>query len=163
MRRSISVLAAVLAVVVGAAAAASAAGPLWDSPEQRSDILTLRQATAAYHDVANAVADGYMTDGHCVPGMGVHYVKFTLVDDVIDPAEPEALVYEPTDDGLELRAAEHIFVTDSPGRPSAYGGVTFDDFFLPPVSYALHVWVWGKANPDGTFNATNPEVICPAD
>src|SRR5713101_1265065 len=65
----------------------------------------VRNATAKYHDVNAAIADGYgpfyvCTDQLGVGTMGQHYVKGSLVGDpAIDPLHPEALVYEPMPDG----------------------------------------------------------------
>jgi hypothetical protein len=66
----------------------------------------LRQATADFHDVATAVAAGYLAPdaGACVTGptgaIGVHAVNPALAgDQVIDPLKPEVFLYEPKPGG----------------------------------------------------------------
>jgi hypothetical protein len=104
--------------------------------------------------------------------MGVHYVNGGLVGDaVLDPAAPEALVYEPGRFGqLRLAAVEYIVlegVWEAAGHtsPPTLFGVPFD--FTPspnrygiPAFYALHAWIW-KDNPAGIFMPWNPRVTCP--
>jgi hypothetical protein len=140
-----------------------------------------RAATAQFRDVSVATAAGYgefrdaqgiacieLADGS--GGMGVHYVKGALVGDtVLDPEQPEALVYELRPyAGLKLAALEYIVFKDAwdaehIGRPSLFGR-EFD--FTPspnrygiPAFYALHAWVF-KNNRDGVFAPYNPKVDC---
>lgn len=64
-------------------------------------------------------------------------------DGLIDAAQPEALMYEPTRDGrLKLVGVEYIVLAQA-----------WD------AAYALHVWAW-KANPHGMFVDWNPKVSC---
>jgi hypothetical protein len=105
-----------------------------------------------------------------VGAMGVHHVNADLVNDaVVDPLEPEALVYQPNAQGRpRLVAVEYIVFEEKwraehDGVPSLFG----EDFMLTPSPnrfglpsfYALHAWVW-KHNPDGTFAMWNPAVHC---
>jgi len=142
-------------------------------------LSTARAGTAGYHNIDAALGAGYgeFTDAQgiaCIDdpegGMGIHYVKLALVvDDAVNAATPEALVYEPTRNGrLRLVAAEYVVFQaawdathSSPpslfgqefelvGSPNRYG--------LPPF-YELHAWVW-KHNPSGMFNDWNPRVSC---
>src|SRR3954451_21586343 len=81
-----------------------------------------RQATAIYNHPTAAVAGGYelLTDAAglaCIdqPGagaMGVHFVKGALVQaGTIDPARPQALVYEPDQNGhMRLGALEYVVI-----------------------------------------------------
>lgn len=139
------------------------------------DLAALRKATARYHDVEVALADGYLPDPHCVAappgGMGMHYVNPGNMDLVIDPSRPEALLYEPTADGVRLVGAEFLVHGDGWDAlhtdPPRFAGVEFD----PPMDrgaaappgpfYTLHVWIW-KHNPSGMFAPFNPRVSCPA-
>lgn len=151
------------------AASASAAGAA-----QNQLLATIRQATAQYHDVDAALADGYVLASPCeaVPegGIGVHYRKPTLFDVVVDPSQPELLVYEPKKNGdLQLVAVAFVVpaapwdLTQSV-RPTL-GGQVFEDKRVPDWSsppfptYELHVWVW-KHNPNGMYATTNPTVSC---
>src|SRR3989441_1852088 len=85
------------------------------------DLSTARAATAQFHEVDVATAAGYgilvrdLAGITCIdsPGvgvMGIHYANgLALGDAVLDPAKPEALVYQPLPNGkLRLVAAEYI-------------------------------------------------------
>ncbi len=145
------------------------------------DLTALRAATARYHSLGRAIADGYALppDGplhECISGssgaMGFHYINGALLSGdeaaVADPTRPEALVYAPDKHGkLRLVAVEYvIFKADLPAgadAPTLFGGEEFMDmqvnpFGLPPF-WALHAWVW-KENPDGTFEPFNAAVSC---
>jgi hypothetical protein len=161
------------AASVAVAATATAAGP-------RSDLSSLRHATASYHDLNVAVAAGYgkFTDAKgiaCIdmPGMGAmgnHYVLGSLVGDgAVNLTTPEALVYAPDEDGhLNLAAVEYVvFKADWDAKhtaPPTLFGQAFNEtgavnrYGLPPY-YSLHVWVW-QHNPAGMFAMWNPNVSC---
>jgi hypothetical protein len=125
----------------------------------------VRAANDRFKDVAVAVSEGYAPIP-CASGvdggaMGVHYVKASLIGETVDIKQPQAVMYEPKDDGkMELIAVEYI-TTKGPaslegqlfnftGAPNRYG--------LPPF-YELHVWAW-KANLRGAFADMNPAVSC---
>jgi hypothetical protein len=139
-----------------------------------------RDASAAYTQQSAALASGYelLTDAAgiaCIsePGMGamgVHYVKGALVGDgAIDPARPEALVYEVTDDSqLRLAALEYVVLQAAwDGAHSAPPELFGQKFSLTaagnryglPAFYSLHAWLW-KNNPSGMFAPMNPNVHC---
>lgn len=150
----------------GAADAILAAAPA----AARSELAAVRAATARYHDVARAVADGYASTVECVAipgaGMGVHYVNGALVaDPALDPLRPEVLVYEPQAGGqMQLVAVEYMIpkamwdARSPDARPTLFGA-TFEDG--PMATYALHAWVW-EGNARGVFAPFNPSVRCPA-
>ena len=145
----------------------------------QAQLHDLRRATAAYRDVDEALRAGYgkFPDlaGDCVsqPGqgaMGVHYLNGNLVDAVLDPLRPEALMYEPTKHGkLELVGVEYIvpqtaWDTLHPQPPALYGHPfhlvrTPNRYGTQFAFYELHVWVW-EHNRDGLFNDWNPAVAC---
>jgi hypothetical protein len=147
----------------------------------QDELAGLRQATARFHDLDKALAEGYelgylRNNGvriitGCVASptagaMGYHYFNKALVDDVaVDPLKPEVLVYAPTDDGLKLAAVEWVVPgpiwTDPPGvsdPPSVYG---MDMHILVPAVgfWLMHAWIW-KPNPAGIFADFNPNVSC---
>lgn len=142
-----------------------------DNPAAQNKInAEIRQATAHYQQEEKAIADGYAPSGHCVPGMGDHYVNFGLVDDIVDPSKPEVLVYEPQKNGrMKLVAVEFIVVAATwdaeHAGPPMLGSQEFDDHRAagspgPPFPhYQLHAWVW-KHNPDGMYTPFNPTVSC---
>jgi hypothetical protein len=166
------------AAILAAAAAVSAQSA---SPGDRAwtQLDDLRVATARYHDVSAAIADGFppfSTSGGTAPtcfdhpgqgGMGVHYVHD--IDGTVDAMDPEAAVYEVVDpDHLRLVASEYIvpasFVEDASGNVVNLPNVLGQDFHKNETLgvYVLHAWIW-EPNPAGTFADFNPNVgMCPA-
>src|SRR5215510_5564847 len=125
----------------------------------------VRQATARFLDIKQAIAEGYVESGGCVSGqeegaMGVHYVKSLLFDGQLDVAQPEALVYEPNKGSLALVAVEYItpaaaWEGSHPGMLPGLMGHLFHfvpgpNRYGPDTFYELHVWAW-KNNPRGSF------------
>jgi hypothetical protein len=144
-----------------------------------SQFAGARNATARYHNLSAADADGYaiFRDANgiaCIDspqgGMGVHYVRGDLVGDTtLDPEHPEALVYAPNAAGqLRLAALEYI-VFQAPwdaehSEPPSMFGQTFNltpagNRFGIPAFYSLHAWVW-EPNSDGMLQPWNPRVHC---
>jgi hypothetical protein len=133
----------------------------------------VRSATAQYHRVDVAIADGYLPDTPCIystPGARGHiYTKVSLIDGVVDASQPELLLYEPTKNGeFRLLGAAFLVVAAawdaSNSTPPAIGGQEFTDRRLPPTgapfpNYILFAWVW-RHNPDGLHAAYNPQVSC---
>jgi hypothetical protein len=127
----------------------------------------VKAANDRFADVAVAKSEGYVplpcasgTDGG---SMGIHYVNLTLLGDpALDVAKPEAVLYEPQQDGsLKLMAVEYI---TEKGPTAALGGQLFNftnspnRYGLPPF-WEVHVWAW-KANPMGVFADMNPDASC---
>jgi hypothetical protein len=152
-------LAALTLFSVAVPALAHGANPLADA---------VREANARFTDVEAATAEGYgpipCVSGPAGGAMGIHYVNGAYIEDgVIDITKPEAVMYEPREDGsLELVGVEYI-TTKGPanlnghlfnfvGEPNRYG---------LPAFYELHVWAW-RENPTGTFTDMNPNVSCDA-
>jgi hypothetical protein len=120
-------------------------------------------------------ATGYGPFLGCVSGpqggaMGVHYVNGSLLDTDIDPMRPEALIYEPGNNGrYQLVGVEFIvpaapWDAAHPGAPPVLMGQLYNFVGSPnrygiPAFYELHVWT-GKANPDGAFADWHPHVSC---
>lgn len=156
--RMVPVVAAVAAIALLGVPVLAA--PDGTDPEVNEQLAEVRRATSQYQDVEAAQEAGYQLDGHCVPGMGVHAIRGEEIDDEVDRLSPEALVYAPGDDGLELVAVEYLAAVEDPedvelfGRPFDPG---LDEEGIPP---SLHAWVW-QGNPDGVFNPANPNVTCP--
>jgi hypothetical protein len=148
-----------------------------DSKNQSSELVkAVRESTAKFRDVRVAEAEGYGLMFGCVSGsdfgaMGMHFVNGSLInDDVVDPAHPEIVIYEPTADGrLRLIGADFIIfksVWDAKhpdGPPQLMGQLLhlFDEpnRFGLPAFYTLHVWAW-KDNPNGAFVNWHPKVSC---
>ena len=132
-------------------------------------IATIRKATAAYHDLDAALADGFVLLHPCEvrPGegpVGIVYIHFErLLDGVIDPETPDALVYEPSLNGRpKLVGAEFAvpFALWTDPNPPQFLGAEFqpeEEFGV----WGLHVWAW-RHNPEGMFAEANPNVSCAA-
>ena len=144
------------------------------------DLPAARAGTAGFHanDAAVAADYGEFKDAHgiaCIDqpgegGMGIHYVNGDLVgDDKVNPATPEALVYEPSRNGrLRLVAVEYIVFQSAwdatHNSPPSLFGREFElvesgnRYGIPPF-YELHAWLW-RHNPSGMFVDWNPRVSC---
>lgn len=124
-----------------------------------AQLARVRLATASYHDLARAKADGYQDINVVLPNMGRHFLRDSLLDGRFDPERPELLVYAPVNGREVLVAVEYAVPLDlSATAPEGFegdGDVWFADqtFKL----WTLHAWVW-RNNPDGIFNPTNKEV-----
>jgi hypothetical protein len=105
-------------------------------------------------------------------GMGIHYVKGTLVDGRIQVRHPEAVVYRFTRNGhLKLSALEYLVTRQAwrvhhpTGRPELFGHrfnlTPGGNRFGLPAFFSLHAWLWDR-NKAGTFEMFNPAVHCPA-
>lgn len=165
------------ATVTDASEVATPAAVTGGPSTSKRALAQARAATAKYHDVDVAYADGYEAVSPCVeaPGlgvMGVHLLNHDrVVDGVLDPRAPEALLYLPTDDGLQLIGVEYFQpdadqdLTTDDDRPSLFG-VPFDGPMEghgpgEPVHFDLHVWLW-KHNPAGMTAPFNPSLSCDA-
>jgi len=169
---------AVLIAIVGVVALGSAVV----ASASQDQLAVVRQVTAQYHDVETAKAAGYELGyvngsgtriitgciAHPTAGvMGYHYFNKRLIDDlVVDPQQPEGLVYTSGPEGqLRLVAVEYVV----PGANSNPPGVSEPPTVLgremhilvPAVGfYIQHFWVWSH-NPAGMFVDWNPELSCP--
>ncbi len=166
-----------LAVVVTGVMAAVLLGNLTTPAAAGNELGQVRAATAKYHRIDVALADGYRlgyqgvvtgciahpTDG----AMGYHYFRPDLMADPgEDPLRPEGLVYAPGPQGqLRLVAVEWVVpgdvwaATGETGPPSVLG----EDLHVlnPALGWWIHhAWVW-KHNPAGIYADWNPRVSCP--
>ena len=146
------------------------------TPEVGKLISDVRKSTADFRNFDGIKDKGYGKFLDCfvnknIGGMGQHYVNGDYAgDDVLDPMKPEALVYEPTEDGkMNLVAFEYLVFASAwdPNNTGREAPVLFDQPFhllttipnTPPV-WALHLWLW-TSNPNGVFADFNPIVFCP--
>jgi hypothetical protein len=151
---------------------------------ERSDVGGAATANARFHNLDAAQQAGYtfhlpeLSGKTCISNgsvgaMGDHFVNTSLLDEKLDPAHPEALVYA-TKPGGGFRLAALEYVVFKGAWEDAHGanaeapklfGTTFDLIPSPnrfglPDFYALHAWLWDR-NPSGLFFAWNPKVTCP--
>jgi hypothetical protein len=137
-----------------------------DSAECRRQLAEVRAATARYHNVKNALADGFINTGACVQhpqfgAMGIHFIRPDRIGNPgLAVAEPEVLLYLPDKHGkLHLVGMEYIVPAPlAPVAPSLFGQEFHFD--APRNQWALHVWAWHH-NPSGTFADFNPKLSCP--
>jgi hypothetical protein len=182
MRKTAGAVITALALMLGAVPALAHGGGDHDGFGVPRDLIEAAKVSARYHSLATAKGDGFLpfaipeelggtlltirgdeitcfdsVDG----GMGVHYVR--NIDGHLDPADPEALVYQVgRHHRLRLVALEYIipeeFVNPS-SPPILFGQMMHHHPYLPV--YILHVWIW-KWNPSGLFADFNPRVpACP--
>lgn len=147
-----------------------------EAQAQTSETLVdvVRRSTARFKNPAEAIAAGYAMALGCVSGpqqgaMGLHFIKSDLAgDDQLDPQQPEALIYEPSQGELRLVGVEYLVVADvwhetNVGPPVLMGNLAHyagsPNRYGLPAFYELHVWAW-KDNPNGMFVDWNPEVSC---
>ncbi|MGH9426709.1 MAG: hypothetical protein ACRD2L_10475 [Terriglobia bacterium] len=133
------------------------------SAATHKELARARSATARYHDIAQAEADGYISINFYEPGEGFHWLKPSLVDANFDPEQPEVLLYAPVpgEKRLQLVAVEYLVpLALSPGAAPA--GFTGDADAWREDSegaglWELTVWIW-EHNPYGMFTNKNPRV-----
>lgn len=135
--------------------------------EMRTALATFRRATARYHRVEAAIADGFVQILPCQANpdgrgaLGIPYARLDRFDTVIDLAKPEILFYEPRRNGeLRLVGGEPVvpieaWPDDDP--PSLFGR----EFHRNEEHglYGLHMWIW-RPSPDGVFSFWNANVSC---
>lgn len=158
-----------------AANSAATNHPAHEQAAPASLVKLVRAGTKQYIDVNAATAAGYGPFLGCVAGtdhgaMGVHYVNGTLLGNLtLDPAQPQALIYEPSNGKMTLVGVE--FILDSASwlavnnnAPPVLDGQVFTFVDAPnrfniPAFFELHVWAW-RGNPQGAFVDWNNNVTC---
>jgi hypothetical protein len=129
------------------------------SPLTLRELAQARRATAKYHDIANAEADGYVNGNFYTPGEGHHYINRLLVDGNFNPEQPEVLLYasRPGESGLRLVAVEYISPDTFPVPEGFTGDADVWQLEEPLPIWVLNAWIWLN-NPNGTFTFLNPRV-----
>jgi hypothetical protein len=166
--RQVPRLAAIVAVVGLGSAAAAARNTV-------SLVDTVRAATQDLRTPAAAVAAGWKPATGCVSGpqsgaMGVHYLNGALLlDGDLDPAQPEALIFETRSGRPRLVGVEFLVLAEQwhkrhGAAPPVLDGQHFHYVTSPnryglAAFYELHVWAW-RPNPNGTFADWHAHVTC---
>lgn len=140
-----------------------------DENEIDAMVKELRSATASFKDINNAIAAGWEADlTGCMEdqemgGMGHHYGNLEYLDGRTVISQPQALMYEPYENGqLEFVGVEYIIPFDILPPDTAEPPVLFGQQYSPNYVFeiwALHVWS-EKENPRGLFAPWNPTVSC---
>jgi hypothetical protein len=161
MMRRIGRVTAVIAALAGTLLPATSASA---APSVQSQLAAVRNATAAYHSLDAAEADGFVPlldcfDDPTLGGMGQHFFIPARMG-VVSLTEPTALVYEPRDGAYKLVAVEYIVPGPENMTPPVLLGQHFG--YIPSLGvWKLHAWIW-KPNPAGMFADYNANVrACP--
>jgi hypothetical protein len=143
-------------------------------------------AVPALDSTAEAAAAGYTQASVTAPGVGVHWVKWSLIDRPFDPSTPSMLLFDPRSDPPAL--AGFSYWVRSTVEPGGFAGpndtwhqhsglcvvngwIDREDVSGPDVCagsylggrdlWMLHAWVVpGWENRWGEFASTNPR-LCP--
>ena len=139
------------------------------SSNHNAVIAELRRATARYHNVAVALAEGFVpVVAECEEREGevrvaIPYANIgRLLDGVLDPSSPDALLYEPSDNGkLKLVGVEMVmpYPLWAAAQAPQFLGVPLQREDELGV-FGLHVWIW-RHSPEGMFSVANSRVSCP--
>src|SRR5271156_4846744 len=157
-------------------AAGTGAGDSDDAQAAPANLVQIvREATERFVDVNAAVAAGYAPAFGCVTGpdmgaMGVHYINGALVSGgLLNPKEPQALIYEPVGKAMKLVGVEFIaiaepWLTAHQQAPPILEGQLLQYIGAPnryalPGLFELHVWAW-RDNPHGAYVDWNTHVTC---
>jgi hypothetical protein len=128
----------------------------------------VRAATAPFHDLNAAAAQGYPTDvprclAHPTHGaMGFHHVNRRYLSKELDVERPQILLYERDAAGkYVLNGVEYIIPYRLWPRDSVPPSIMGRQLVRsdPLELWYMHMWVW-KPNPAGLFADWNPTVQC---
>lgn len=131
----------------------------------QAQLAQVRAATAAYHSIPAAEADGYIEflpcfDDSALGGMGQHWLLPPALGRPLDPTKPAALVYEPRNGSYQLVAVEYVVPGPADMTPPHLLGRDFTYLAALGV-WKLHAWIW-RPNPSGMFADYNPNsAMCP--
>jgi len=108
-----------------------------------------RAATASYHDVDAAIADGYVDMGvNPFEGEAVEFLNFGLLDCTLDARHPEALRYVESGNRLRLVAIEYsvpMACSDTPPEDFLAGAGEWETEVVAPA-WTLTVYIWDGAS-----------------
>jgi hypothetical protein len=132
-----------------------------------AELAQARRATAKYHNIDVAFADGFVDADFYLAGVGCHLLNPGLLDGSFEVTQPEILIYKDCTPGqggkAELRAIEYVTLCGGPPTctlPAPEGFTGDDDVWTPFTDgslWTLHVWTW-RNNPDGIFVKVNPRI-----
>jgi hypothetical protein len=129
------------------------------SPQNLAALASARKATARFHRVEQAEAEGYINLNFCEEGEGCHWLNPSLLDGQFDPTRPEILLYVRDGEGWRLVGVEYVVpLSMSPGvAPEGFTGDA--DHWREDSEgvglWELTAWIW-LHNPNGMFEQHNP-------
>ena len=132
------------------------------TPATHRELAAARAATARYHDVAQAEADGYVNINLYEAQEGFHWVNMSFIDAEFDAAKPEVLLYAPVpgEQRLQLVGVEYLVpIALSATAPAGFAGSS-DRWRQDEEGFGmweLAAWIW-EHNPNGLFTFLNPRV-----
>jgi hypothetical protein len=94
--------------------------PAGDRPTFDAQWAAARAAAGALATVADAEAAGYVQSAAPGPGVGAHFVDWTLVDAPFDPARPAMLLYDLDAPGRPLVGFSYWLLSDA--APEGFAG-----------------------------------------
>ena len=127
-----------------------------------AELARARAATAKYHDIEKAEAEGYVPLNFCEEGEGCHWVNFSLLDCEFDVRQPEILVYAPDKNGtpIHLVSVEYVQPLSCSATPPE-GFIGSEDVWRQDEEgfnlWEVSAWIWLN-NPDGMFVQHNPRI-----
>ena len=115
-------------------------------------LAAARAATTKYHDVNEALADGYIDMGvNPEEGDAVEFVNFDFIDCTLDVLRPQALRYLPSGHGLRLIGVEYVIpMACAPEPPEDFlqGAGEWEQEPGQPV-WTLPVFLWSGKSVEG--------------
>jgi hypothetical protein len=138
------------------------------SAAANQELAAARRATAQYHDIQQALDDGYVLI-NCVPGEGFHFRQPQLFDDCeFDPEQPEILHYVLNNNGeFKLIGVEYLVRKSCSGfetqPPEGFSGDADEWEAETPQGipvWALNAWIW-QGVPEGVFAFRSDKFTCP--
>jgi len=144
MRRYLGSISLAAACAVVLSASATVHGDDLGSTVHRQ-LAGARAATARYHDVDAAIADGYINMGvNPFEGDAVEFLNFGLLDCTLDAQQPEALRYVNSGDGLRLVAVEYSIPMECSATPPEGflpgAGEWESEVVAPAWTLAVYIW-----------------------
>jgi hypothetical protein len=144
MRRDFGALALVPAFVMVFSTGVTVHGDKLEG-DVNQQLAGARAATAWYHDVDAAIADGYVNMGvNPFEGEAVEFLNFGLLDCTLDARHPEALRYVQSGNRLRLVAVEYslpMACSETPPEDFLPGAGEWESEVVAPA-WTLAVYVW---------------------
>jgi len=91
-------------------------------PLVETQVAQATLAIDAYQDQSAAIADGYVQGTQNLPGHGVHFIKWSLVDGNFDIGEPEGLNYSADGELLAIYYIDPIWLPGHAAPPEGFDG-----------------------------------------